>query len=431
MRLDSWGSVPRSLNNGTHGRFLNFYVMGKSTGLFAGVVRRKTANLVGFKVTNSNSKEKQGWREYVAKISNPRSYAQSKQRAKIRPAAIFYQAFQQVENHAFLPTKRASLNRQKFMSFAMSMQEISDVRKGDVAIPFIDYRISQGSLGCDSLTKGAYTAEANEVRFAGLKAGAINASAMRTTSVADFATGILTNTPQLREGMELTFLAVLGNIETLERQAVIFSVVLDKSNRVTTMGNLLPGLLAFRSSADGLDVSAADGASYNVLSAGVIISARRGKTWDYTNSYMARSAYAVDGFDWDAESVIASYMDGAAAAESDLQLQQADNTTDSSISQVSIDTAEVRHADGTILLNSQTVAVVAMSDGTRKIIVDNAGVPYGGTAESGTYYLLGTSANSTPVALSNTTLAGSPTINAAAVTLNATFATTAVRPVQP
>lgn len=405
--------------------------MGKSTGLFAGVVRRKTANLVGFKVTNSNTKEKQGWREYVAKISNPRSYAQSKQRAKIRPAAIFYQAFMPILNHAFLPTKRASLNRQKFMSFAMSMQEISDVRKGDVAIPFIDYRISQGSLGCDSLTKGEYTTEANEVRFAGLKAGAINASAMRTTSVADFATGVLTNTPQLREGMELTFLAVLGNLDTLERQAVYFSVVLDKSNRVTTMGNLLPALLTFRSTDEGLDVSAAESASYNVLSAGVIISARRGKTWDYTNSYMARSAYAIDGFDWDPESVIASYMDGAAAAESDLQLQQADNTTDSSISQVSIDTAEVRHADGTITLNSQTVAVVAMSDGSRRIIVDNAGVPYGGIAENGTYYLLGTSANSTPVALSSTTLAGSPTINAEAVTLDATFATTAVRPVRP
>lgn len=405
--------------------------MGKSTGLFAGVVRRKTANLVGFKVTNSNSKEKQGWREYVAKISNPRSYAQSKQRAKIRPAAIFYQAFQQVENHAFLPTKRASLNRQKFMSFAMSMQEISDVRKGDVAIPFIDYRISQGSLGCDSLTKGAYTTEANEVRFAGLKAGAINATAMQTTSVSAFATAILTNTPQLREGMELTFLAVLGNLETLERQAVVFSVVLDKSNLVTTMDNLIPGLLAFRSSADGLDISAADSASFNVLSAGVIISARRGKSWDYTNSYMARSAYAIDGFDWDPESVIASYMDGAAATESDLQLQQADNNTDSGIAQVNFATAAVTHADGTTALNSQTVAVVAMSDGSRKVIVDAAGIPYGGIAESGTYYLLGTNSNTTPVALSSTSLAGSPTINAAAVTLDATFANTAVRPVQP
>lgn len=430
MRLDSWGSVLRSFNNGSHGRFLIFYVMGKSTGLFAGVVRRKTSNLVGFKVTNSNSKEKQGWREYVAKISNPRSYAQSKQRAKIRPAAIFYQAFMPILNHAFLPTKRASLNRQKFMSFAMSMQEISDVRKGDVAIPFIDYRISQGSLGCDSLTKGTYTTEANEVRFAGLKAGAINATAMQTTPVADFATGILTNTPLLREGMELTFLVVLGNLDTLERQAVFFSVVLDKSNRVTTMGNLLPALLDFRSSADGLDVSAADSASFNVLSAGVIISARRGKTWDYTNSYMARSAYAVDGFDWDAESVIASYMDGAAAAESDLQLQQADNTTDSSISQVSIDTAAVTHTLGTTL-NSETVAVVAMSDGSRKIIVDNAGVPYGGVAVNGTYYLLGANTNNRPVALSETTLAGSPTINTAAVTLDATFANTAVRPAQP
>lgn len=430
MRLDSWDSVLRSFNNGAHGRFLILNVMGKSTGLFAGVVRRKTANLVGFKVTNSNSKEKQGWREYVAKISNPRSYAQSKQRAKIRPAAIFYQAFQQVENHAFLPTKRASLNRQKFMSFAMSMQEISDVRKGDVAIPFIDYRISQGSLGCDSLTKGSYTEDANEIRFGGLKAGAINATAMETTSVASFATAILTNTPQLREGMELTFLVVLGNLETLERQAVVFSVVLDKSNLVTTMGDLLPGLLAFSGTANGLSVAAADSATYNVLSSGVIISARRGKSWDYTNSYMARSAYAVDGFDWVPESVIASYMDGATASESDLQLQQADNTTDNAIAQVSFATAAVTHVMGTTL-NSQTLAVVALSDGSRKVIVNNAGVPFGGTAESGTYYLLGTNSNNTPVALSSTSLAGSPTINAAAVTLDATFANTAVRPGQP
>lgn len=405
--------------------------MGKSTGLFAGVVRRKTANLVGFKVTNSNSKEKQGWREYVAKISNPRSYAQSKQRAKIRPAAIFYQAFMPILNHAFLPTKRASLNRQKFMSFAMSLQEISDVRKGDVSIPFIDYRISQGSLGCDSLTKGAYTTEANEVRFVNLKAGAINAMAMKTTTVASFATAILSATPQLREGMELTFMAVLGNLDTLERQAVNFSVVLDRSNLVTIIGDLLPTLIDFSSTDDGLVVAAHNSTDFNVLSAGVIISARRGKTWDYTNSYMARSAYAVDGFDWDENDVIASYMDGATASESDLQLQQADNSTDNAIAQVSFARAAVTHADGTTELNSSSLAVVAMSDGSRKVIVNNAGVPFGGVAESGTYYLLGTGANSTPVALAETSLAGSPTINVAAVTLDATFANTAVRPVQP
>lgn len=404
--------------------------MGKSTGLFAGVVRRKTANLVGFKVTNSNSKEKQGWREYVAKISNPRSYAQAKQRAKIRPAAIFYQAFQQVENHAFLPSKRASLNRQKFMAYAMSMKEISDVRKGDVAIPFIEYRISSGSLGCDSLAKGNYTQNDDQVQFAGLKAGEIAGGNMATTSVAAFATGILTNTPQLREGMELTFLVVIGNRDTLERQAEIFSVVLDKSNLVTTMGDLLPAVLSMRSTADGLLIGATDNAKFAVLSAGVIISARRGKTWDYTNSYMARSAYAIDGFDWDPESVIASYMDGAAAAESDLILQQADNSTDNAIAQVSFATAAVTHADGTTL-NSETLAVVALSDGSRKVIVNNAGVPYGGIAESGTYYLLGTNSNNRPVTLAETSLAGSPTINADAITLDATFANTAVRPVQP
>jgi len=185
-----------------------------------------------------------------------------------------------------------------------------------------------------------------------------------------------------------------------------------------------------RSTADGLLIGATDNAKFAVLSAGVIISARRGKTWDYTNSYMARSAYAIDGFDWDPESVIASYMDGAAAAESDLILQQADNSTDNAIAQVSFATAAVTHADGTTL-NSETLAVVALSDGSRKVIVNNAGVPYGGIAESGTYYLLGTNSNNRPVTLAETSLAGSPTINADAITLDATFANTAVRPVQP
>lgn len=403
--------------------------MGKTTGLFTGVVRGKTGNVVGFRLTNSNSKEKQGWREYVAKISNPRSYAQAKQRAKVIPASIFYRAFSNVLNHAFLPSGNADRNRKRFMSYAMRLDEISDVQKGWNRIPFIDYRISEGNLGLDSMVVGTYNASGVlGVAFKGIAVGSATPSSVASYTIGQFSQLLLQQNPQLKEGMELTFISVVENSDTMDRFAAVVSFVLDSSNSLRMYSDLNTGLVKIKpASTLGLTVenNTKDGVEYRVLSAGCIISARSGKSWTYTNSNMCMSTHAVDGYDWDPEDTIASYMTAATTSESDKLLQQADNAQQAGITQESMSTAAVT-ASG-VTLNSQTVATVVLSNGARKVVVNAAGVPFQGTAVSGSYYLLGDS-ESNEVELADTSLAGQPTILASDVTLGYEFVNDTERP---
>ena len=56
------------------------------------VMRGKKGNTVFYKVTGSSNKEKQGSREYVSTVANPKTGTQALQRMKLAPASAFYRA---------------------------------------------------------------------------------------------------------------------------------------------------------------------------------------------------------------------------------------------------------------------------------------------------------------------------------------------------
>lgn len=287
--------------------------------------RGKVANVVGFKNSASTKSNKDFVREHVAEIANPKSDAQAAQRCKAKPAQMFYAAFEGVLDHAFKPTAKASLNRNMFLKYAMSNPTIPDVEKGDAYLPLVDYRVSKGNLGFDSLCNGVPVDDGSGVKFGVF----CNMEPTNNTTIAALSTAILEVNPQLIEGQELTFLVISCPVDrpTL-RTSTVISFVLDKSNTVTKLSDLWKGMIFLNclSQGDGLQVYSEDAEDTSILAAALIISSRSGASWRYTNSFMnfsneGEAARALVS----PSAVKQSYMKSEASRESDKILQQADN----------------------------------------------------------------------------------------------------------
>ena len=328
---------------------------------------------VGYKSSAAAKSDETFVRAYTNNVKNPRSAAQARQRAKTVPAQIFYGAFEPVLNHAFIPKGNKARNRAMFLKYAMSLNEIPDVMKGDAKIPFLEYTISKGSLGVSGKTIGTYRG-GDTVAFEGFKLSATseNPATVIDSTVAAFATDVLAQNPELIEGEEITIMAVLvDRDDPTQRIAIYGSIVLDKGNVLTKIGDCIPASLAvYKSQAGGLACAASDEEAWGLLSVGLIISSRIGSSWQYTNSKMYQSAYAIDGFDWDEETIIASYMDTASEVGSEKILQQADNSASGLVVPVSVanETYTISPAIPGATYTQTTAAIVTMSDGSKRVV---------------------------------------------------------------
>lgn len=121
-------------------------VMAKGSAM--GLWRGKKGSSVFYKIKNSNSAQKQGIRERVYEVSNPKSSAQASQRMKMAPAQAFFGALSDILNRGAQGTKYGGLTRQEFMSYALKMTTgFPYVQKGESAVVPGAYRIAKGNLG--------------------------------------------------------------------------------------------------------------------------------------------------------------------------------------------------------------------------------------------------------------------------------------------
>lgn len=343
----------------------------------------KVANVVGYKNPASSKANNNFLRERVYTVSNPKTQAQAYQRAKARPAQIFYNAFERVLNHAFLPSLRASRNRNRFISLAMKLNELPDLLKGEAFIPFCQYQISAGALGLDDVALAEkFDSQPANHSFEWMQA--LNFPNLRIDNSLEFdvddtiaavSEKLIENTPGLVAGMELTFLAVVApSDEPYHRVAQVISFVLDPNNTITTLGDIYGDYIIFKRGANNCVIMTSDNHDLAILSAGLIISARSGNTYVYTNSKMAMSKIAADTLNDNEDAVLASYMGGSTSRSSELILQQAKNRAPgnrvipSSISQVDIELAE--GVSGT--LSSSKAAIVTMTNGDNRVLIANA-----------------------------------------------------------
>ena len=365
----------------------------------------KVANVIGFKNSASSKTNNNFVREHQTVVSNPKSYAQARQRSKAIPAQNFYATFENVLNHAFLPTDRASRNRNRFISKAMSLGEIPDVMKGDSYIPVCGYQISEGILGVDYLCEmdtNSCFHNLSKVANATDKAQPIH----------DFVVGILSRNRDLSEGQELTFLAILASeTDPKERIAAVSSIVLNSSDTITTLGDVSP-LLNFGGDTDLVEIiSSVSG--HVVISAGLIISSKSGSTWHYTNSKMYPNQNYQSVLDSlpSADDVIRSYMEGNIGRTSDLILQQADNQQTNGVHPRSVSTMNITLAQGvTGTLSANAANIVAMSNGIRKVMVLNGALTTGAAGSRVAITITPTGGTARPLTLADTTFDGNETI---------------------
>lgn len=347
----------------------------------------KMNDTVGFK--NSLAKESNSTfvRAKAVSIKNPKTYKQAQQRAKTRPAALFYAAFEPIENHAFLPSGKAAKNRLRFLSLAMKLG-VPGVFKGENKIPFnVPYIVSEGSLGLGALTKIKDPNSQSNTLGRGIACANIygasgwddDPTTINDLTVAEFSAAILAANPNLSEGMEITIMAVEVDEDDLSQTIPArFSVVLNTTDTITTIEDVLSGSGIVLVADDDHRLCAfavRTAAHYSIVAGAIIISARNGKTWNYTTSELQMNSWGIDGFDFDEEDIVASYMDSATLTTSDRILQQADNAQISGVRPVSGSNLSytVSPAVAGATYNHATAAVVAMSDGTRRVVTDANG----------------------------------------------------------
>lgn len=381
-------------------------------------IKGSVGEVTGYKMNTSSKTSKSGdfIRSKATSVANPRTYAQAKQRAKARPAQLFYAAFENVLNHAFYPLGKPIKNRNRFLSLAMKMDYVPDVKKGEVKLPFAPYQISEGVLGLDDLCVGSY----NNLADSRIAFESISVSISLTkVNVATFSSNVLNENPRLQDGEELTFMCLLCKRDDPSvRWTEVHSVVLDVNNTVTNLSDIFNGLVQLVQYNDVLTLDL-DDEDTKMLAAGLIISSKTTGSWQYANSLMALTAYAIDGFDWKEREIVESYMNETRDRNSDKQLQQADNATEGeTVPVVSIGNSEITLKQGvTGTLNQTDAAIAEMRFGTRRVVVSDTGQLqwYNGTAKAWTPIYREVSDERFPLTLADTTWDGSQTITIAEV----------------
>lgn len=372
--------------------------------------RGKIANVVGFKNTASRKTNNNFVRERATTVSNPKSYAQATQRCKAKPAQTFYNAFIEVLNHAFLPADKESRNRNEFLSLAMKNPELPDVPKGVTRIPLNALQISKGSLGLDFMTEG--TDATSSIIFGNLETSLVGS--LSAASISGLSTDLLTYNPQLVEGQELTFIAVLINDnDSNDRLACILSFVLDKSDTITKVGDL-SNLLSLQATNGGIELRVGSDLSgtYAVGSAGLIISSKTNSSWRYTSSFMQRTSKGEGAYAGLAKAdVVASYMGSRSTQTSDLILQQADNAPSQEVHVVSVSNVAIHLAAGiTGTLSNANGALAKMSSGGYRVVSDASGNIYNVSGQNAVVVTITTDGDTRNLTMNDTTWARNPIV---------------------
>lgn len=117
-------------------------------GSFLGVKRGKLGDAVGYNVTNSKDKEKQGWRAYQPVVSNPQSDGQIDQRVKLQAANNLYRALKPIIQRGWENHKYGDASRRAFLKKALGASFSGPyIEKGStLAVPIEGVPITYGSL---------------------------------------------------------------------------------------------------------------------------------------------------------------------------------------------------------------------------------------------------------------------------------------------
>lgn len=393
--------------------------MAKQTSVLT--IRKKVGNLVGYGIKNSNNAEKAGVRIYQPVVTNPKSDPQSAQRMKLMPLQVFYDSFNDVLNHAFEGRKVGQMNRQRFMQLNMGANSgvAPAVQKGERLLAPIKCQVSSGSVTVD--TTLVADSENSYIKSASLLSGFETETALDNKTIAAISQKMIAANLGLVEGMEVAVIAVVAQQDSPRFGVPVkFYFVLDLSNTTTTVGDMMgaaKNYLYFGASDDNkLIINSVENGPL-LMGAAIIVSKRGSSSWKNSNSRFVPTAVGEQYFYTESlyNAALATYGKNGTTLESDLFLQQADNSADAQNPKavVSVETQAIRlkpeFEDAS--LSAANVGVAVTRAGQRLICTLSDGQLCTNEGVGITITVTGTSGSQTrPLMLAQTTLEGNKTI---------------------
>lgn len=192
--------------------------MAKGIGLI-GNFRGKVGNMVGYNLKDSNNKQTQGVRVYQPIVKNPKTYAQAEQRAKLAPINATYRALKAVIDRGQESKAYGNKSRLAWLKDALKAFNGGWFEKGATVNAPALVALTKGSLPLSiqvTATSDGWIIPFNEKPSAA------------PTTVGTLAAALIANYSSIKEGDQLTFVAVSSLTSGME--AKVISIVLDTSD---------------------------------------------------------------------------------------------------------------------------------------------------------------------------------------------------------
>lgn len=214
--------------------------MAKGIGLI-GNFKGKVGNMVGYKLTDSNTGNSQGIRVYQPIVRNPKTSAQAEQRAKLAPINATYRALKMVIDRGNEGLPYGNKSRLAWLKKAFKAQQMPWFVKGAAITSPVLCEITRGSL------PSVFTPDTEDTQIQ----LPVNGILGTETTIGAVATLILTAYPQLKAGDQLTSVMLEGLGGSIG--AYVESIVLDPASTAAISGNIsvAEGKLVFGGPADG------------------------------------------------------------------------------------------------------------------------------------------------------------------------------------
>lgn len=198
--------------------------MAKGIGLI-GNFKGKVGNMVGYKLSDSNTGNSQGIRVYQPIVRNPKTSAQAEQRAKLAPINATYRALKMVIDRGNEGLPYGNKSRLAWLKQAFKAQHMPWVVKG-ATNPF--------PVGC-ALTKGSLSSLSYSVVSDVIKiscSGVTAESAFAT--IGALSTALKAAYPSLKDGDQITIVQGGGFGNNID--FVVFSFLIDATSAVAVTG---------------------------------------------------------------------------------------------------------------------------------------------------------------------------------------------------
>lgn len=192
--------------------------MAKGIGLI-GNFKGKVGNMVGYKLSDSNTGNTQGIRVYQPIVRNPKTSAQAEQRAKLAPINATYRALKMVIDRGNEGLPYGNKSRLAWLKQAFKAEGMPWIEKGQIANYPVVCQLTKGSLvGLN------YTAATDVITVVcdGL------ASETQLNTVGALSTAIKAGYPTIKDGDQITF--VFGGHVNNDMVFDVLSIVIDPTS---------------------------------------------------------------------------------------------------------------------------------------------------------------------------------------------------------